>query len=78
MSIKTSILIDGGYLREILNRKRGHRYYPKPEDGINESVPDVILNDVLIEDLEFQPDFDGDKEQCRKKENSRNLGKCSK
>ncbi|HPG36668.1 MAG TPA: hypothetical protein PLG63_10075 [bacterium] len=50
----------------------------KSDDGINESVPDVILNDVLIEDLEFQPDFDGDKEQCRKKENSRNLGKCSK
>jgi antitoxin component of MazEF toxin-antitoxin module len=50
----------------------------KGDDGINESVPAVILSDVLIEDLEFQPDFDGDKEQCRKKENSRNLGKCSK
>jgi len=50
----------------------------KGDDGIIESVPVAIFSDVLIEDLEFQPDFDGDKEQCRKKENSRNLGKCSK
>lgn len=32
MGIRTSTLIDGGYLREILNSKRGHRYYPKPEE----------------------------------------------
>jgi len=78
MSIKTSILIDGGYLRETLNRKRGHGCYPKPEDGINESVPDVILNDVLMEDLEFPPDFDGESEQCPKNGTSRSKGKCSK
>jgi len=35
MNIRTSVLVDGGYLREILNKKRGHRYYPKPEEVLS-------------------------------------------
>ncbi len=50
----------------------------KGDDGINESAPVSTLSDVLIEDLEFPPDFDGENEQCRKKGSSRNKGKCSK
>lgn len=37
------------------------------DDGIVENVPVVALTDTLIEDLQFQPDFDGDENKCRKK-----------
>lgn len=50
----------------------------KGDDGINENIAVPVFNDVLIEDLEFQPDFDGDNKRCIKKENPRNKGKCSK
>lgn len=30
--LKTAVMIDGGYLREILNAKRGYWYYPKVEE----------------------------------------------
>jgi antitoxin component of MazEF toxin-antitoxin module len=50
----------------------------KGDDGIIESVPTVILSDVLMKDLEFPPDFDGESEQCQKNGTSRSKGKCSK
>jgi antitoxin component of MazEF toxin-antitoxin module len=50
----------------------------KGYDGVSERVPVPILSDVLIEDLEFPPDFDGEDKQCRKKGSSPNKGKCSK
>ena len=53
-------------------------FMEKGDDGINESVPSVIISDSLMEDLEFPPDFDGENKQCQKNGTSRSKGKCSK
>lgn len=45
--LKVAVLVDGGYLREILNAKRGHRYYPKVEE-----VEKFCSKDLLKEDEE--------------------------
>jgi antitoxin component of MazEF toxin-antitoxin module len=43
----------------------------KGNDGIVENVPVVMLTDTLIEDLQFQPDFEGEENRCRKTKTSK-------
>lgn len=47
MDIKTSVLVDGGYLREVLNIKRGHRYYPKAEEV------EIFCKNTLLKENEY-------------------------
>lgn len=64
---------------ESLMEKWIHNFYKNGTDGIVENTPVAVLTDTLIEDLEFQPNFDmEEKETCQKKSNRQNKGKSSK
>jgi len=46
--LKIAVMVDGGYLREILNAKRGYRYYPKVEEIENFCTKDLVKKEEML------------------------------